>query len=120
MAGMVLSTLTRAFRQVGWTASSIRLYERTFLGRELTDGKAAATRLLSATSDAADTWNHLKESFTSILADVDSNSGVATITINRPEALNALNTKVIRFGVGQPALPAEQRIVCLNFYFFST
>lgn len=45
-------------------------------------------------SEAADSWLSLKESFTSVLADVDSSSGVATITINRPESLNALNTKV--------------------------
>ena len=44
------------------------------------------------TDDAG--WRALQESLTSILVDVEDDSGVATITINRPEALNALNTKV--------------------------
>jgi hypothetical protein len=41
-----------------------------------------------------DGWATMRDSFTTILADVDENSGIATLTINRPEVLNALNSKV--------------------------
>jgi hypothetical protein len=46
------------------------------------------------TSEAADeNWRSIQESFTSIIVGVDD-TGIATVTINRPESLNALNTKV--------------------------
>lgn len=47
-------------------------------------------------TDAAEAWDALRSSFTSILADVEDATGIATITINRPEALNALNSTVSR------------------------
>jgi hypothetical protein len=46
------------------------------------------------TSEAADNWKSIRESFTSIIVDVENDTGIATVTINRPETLNALNTKV--------------------------
>ena len=54
-------------------------------------------RNMSARSEAADAWSSMREGFTSILADIDSQSGIATITINRPESLNALNATVSGF-----------------------
>jgi hypothetical protein len=46
------------------------------------------------TSEAADNWRSIQESFTSIIVDVEDDTGIATVTINRPESLNALNSKV--------------------------
>lgn len=46
-------------------------------------------------SEAEDNWRSIQESFTSILVDVEDDIGIATVTINRPECLNALNTKVM-------------------------
>lgn len=46
------------------------------------------------TSEAADNWRSIRDSFTSIIVDVENDTGIATVTINRPESLNALNTKV--------------------------
>ena len=45
-------------------------------------------------SEAEDNWRSIRESFTSILVDVEDDIGIATVTINRPESLNALNSKV--------------------------
>lgn len=45
-------------------------------------------------SDVTEAWDALRTTFTSILADVEESTGIATLTINRPEALNALNSKV--------------------------
>ena len=45
-------------------------------------------------TEAAEVWGSLQDSFTSILTELDKASGVATVTINRPESLNALNSKV--------------------------
>lgn len=47
------------------------------------------------TSEAADNWRSIRDSFTSIIVDVENDTGIATVTINRPESLNALNTKVM-------------------------
>lgn len=49
----------------------------------------------SSTSSSIETWKHLRDSFTSILTDVEENTGIATLTINRSHALNALNAKVM-------------------------
>jgi hypothetical protein len=47
-----------------------------------------------SSDDSAEAWDSIRSTFTSILADVDTATGIATLTINRPEALNALNSKV--------------------------
>jgi 1,4-dihydroxy-2-naphthoyl-CoA synthase len=46
------------------------------------------------TSEAAEAWRSIRDSFSSIIVDVEDETGIATVTINRPESLNALNTKV--------------------------
>ncbi len=57
---------------------------------------AAAAAALSwrhrYSSEAADAWESMRAGFSSIEAEVEG--GVATITVARPEALNALNKQV--------------------------
>lgn len=54
---------------------------------------AAAGRRLYTTPSADEAWQSLRQTFTSIQAEVASD-GVATLTLDRPQALNALNSKV--------------------------
>ncbi|KDD72511.1 enoyl-CoA hydratase/isomerase, partial [Helicosporidium sp. ATCC 50920] len=46
-------------------------------------------------SSSESSWSQMKSTFATILVDVDE-SGIATITLNRPEALNALNAQVMQ------------------------
>lgn len=55
-------------------------------------GRSPARQL---SAEAADTWQHLQASYTTIKVEVDEGIGVATLTLNRPEALNALNTQAM-------------------------
>lgn len=68
-------------------------------GTRLRSGGAAAAAAASfrhfTTPSADEAWQSMQQSFTSIQAEVDQ-EGVATVTLDRPQALNALNSKVMQ------------------------